>query len=609
MKNFIRSFITAILLISFSIQPALSYDLESSFRSLVSGTDAHVTGPSTFETQSRHVFAGGSLDIRIPHDKNIQLISLSPPKVSAGCGGISAYFGGFSFISGAEIKQFISQITQAAMGFVVQIAIHTLCPICDAVLQAMQKLAQMASKMSMDSCHTGEALAKELTKDVFTGGGTSTKYPYQTECGTLQADSNGNTDILDALGDVCKTAKDSIAKIKEFIGFGAGQNGTDDVDQSTMEEYAALLGNKTWTTLGAMGYEDLGSRTLLLNLIGTEIVDDSGNAQSISVPNNTSVLNPDGSWKTTDPNGSDKLLPQNFGASTVTVKQMEGGGLYYMPTLTNADAVQALMCGLNPKRNSYLGQREVAIVNPDGTAGKGFQFAYSNRVVQRYCDSWFKSLATKGKSRIIMDCSADPIYCKNMQYVDLASSQTMLSNAGEGFLLMVNDTLKQGAQAIASRKSIDEVPNLRHLIEVSPFPIYQILNLAVVYPAASEELLDAISLPLASLITVSELEHLTKGSITKYGPSSIPPEMVRSISNIIGDFNFEEMAKKEHLAASLTVQNLIQAQIKQVNSAMQAQIMSKGLSGNEAMADTMFSSVVRSERLNSNATPISPDKK
>ncbi|NYY79549.1 hypothetical protein DMI66_27545 [Escherichia coli] len=49
--------------------------------------------------------------------QNIQLISMTLPDINAGCGGIDAYLGSFSFINGDQLQRFVKQIMSNAAGY------------------------------------------------------------------------------------------------------------------------------------------------------------------------------------------------------------------------------------------------------------------------------------------------------------------------------------------------------------------------------------------------------------------------------------------------------------------------------------------------------------
>jgi conjugative transfer pilus assembly protein TraH len=88
-------------------------DLNGYFGSL--GFDGNVSKAQAWQGQAAGYFTGGSVYLRNPV-KQVQLISMQVPSLNAGCGGIDAYLGAFSMISGEEIQRFAKQIMSNAPG-------------------------------------------------------------------------------------------------------------------------------------------------------------------------------------------------------------------------------------------------------------------------------------------------------------------------------------------------------------------------------------------------------------------------------------------------------------------------------------------------------------
>ena len=63
-----------------------------------SSFNSNITNPSAYQGQSATYYNAGSLFART-NIKNIQLAAITLPSVSAGCGGIDAFMGGFSHIN------------------------------------------------------------------------------------------------------------------------------------------------------------------------------------------------------------------------------------------------------------------------------------------------------------------------------------------------------------------------------------------------------------------------------------------------------------------------------------------------------------------------------
>ncbi|WP_264757336.1 conjugal transfer protein TraH [Klebsiella pneumoniae] len=57
--------------------------------------------------------------------KTIQLVSMTLPDINAGCGGIDAYLGSFSYINSEQLQRFAKQIMSNAAGtFLIRFANH-----------------------------------------------------------------------------------------------------------------------------------------------------------------------------------------------------------------------------------------------------------------------------------------------------------------------------------------------------------------------------------------------------------------------------------------------------------------------------------------------------
>ncbi|MBQ1557090.1 MAG: conjugal transfer protein TraH, partial [Pseudomonas sp.] len=65
-----------------------------------------VTDPQAVSTLRANGFYGGQVSVR-PISQNFTVIQFSRPKIDAGCGGIDAFFGSFSFINGEQFQQLI----------------------------------------------------------------------------------------------------------------------------------------------------------------------------------------------------------------------------------------------------------------------------------------------------------------------------------------------------------------------------------------------------------------------------------------------------------------------------------------------------------------------
>lgn len=85
-----------IFIASTSAVASVDGDLNTFFNKL--GFEGNATGAAAWQGQAAGYVTGGNLFLR-SQVKQIQVMSLTPPSLTAGCGGIDAYLGAFSFIN------------------------------------------------------------------------------------------------------------------------------------------------------------------------------------------------------------------------------------------------------------------------------------------------------------------------------------------------------------------------------------------------------------------------------------------------------------------------------------------------------------------------------
>ncbi len=148
------SVLTALLIAS----PAMADvqgDLNGYFSSL--GFDGNVSQAQAWQGQAAGYMTGGSVYLR-NQVKQVQLISMQVPSLNAGCGGIDAYLGAFSYINGAELQRFVKQIMSNAAGYAFDLALQTMVPELKQAKDFLQKLASDVNSANMSSCQAAQGI-------------------------------------------------------------------------------------------------------------------------------------------------------------------------------------------------------------------------------------------------------------------------------------------------------------------------------------------------------------------------------------------------------------------------------------------------------------------
>ncbi|MGE9553657.1 conjugal transfer pilus assembly protein TraH [Erwinia amylovora] len=155
--NLRKIFISAAsaLLISSPALADVQGDLNGFFGSL--GYDGNVSQAQAWQGQAAGYMTGGSVYLRNPV-KQVQLISMQVPSLNAGCGGIDAYLGAFSYINGAELQRFVKQIMSNAAGYAFDLALQTMVPELKQAKDFLQKLASDVNSSNMSSCQAAQGI-------------------------------------------------------------------------------------------------------------------------------------------------------------------------------------------------------------------------------------------------------------------------------------------------------------------------------------------------------------------------------------------------------------------------------------------------------------------
>ena len=121
------------------------------------GAAVNTTGPTAFHGQASGHWTLGNLYLRAPvRSETIATVSL--PSFRAGCGGIDAFAGAFSFIDSDQLIAFGRAVAQNAAGFAFELALETVSPVIAETMSKLRALAQWVNAQNLNSCETAQAL-------------------------------------------------------------------------------------------------------------------------------------------------------------------------------------------------------------------------------------------------------------------------------------------------------------------------------------------------------------------------------------------------------------------------------------------------------------------
>ncbi|THD53492.1 conjugal transfer protein TraH [Enterobacteriaceae bacterium ML5] len=147
------------LLLAAPVCADVNSDMNNFFGKL--GFDGNTSRPQVWQGQAAGYASGGSMYMRTSV-RQIQMVSLSLPSMSSGCGGIDAYLGSFSHINGEELQRFVKQIMGNAAGYFFDLALQTTVPEMKQAKDFLQKLASDVNSANMSSCQAAQGIVGGL---------------------------------------------------------------------------------------------------------------------------------------------------------------------------------------------------------------------------------------------------------------------------------------------------------------------------------------------------------------------------------------------------------------------------------------------------------------
>lgn len=262
MKNNIKKLVTCLAIGSASLSVNSSQSMGEVFDQI--NAYGNYGGPTSIQGQTMNYATGGSAFVRIPKN-TYNLASLTPPSVSAGCGGIDLYMGGFSFINKEQFVAMAKNIGSNALGYGFKLAIQNLCPTCDNVMQALQSTSQAINRMNIDSCEAAKGVVNATTAHLNAKGREQSAINF----GTFK---NIWSDVTEGWGNV----KGNASKTEKV------NNDLQNADPN-IKDHTPANGNLTWKALSKAGLTTT-EKQMIMGMIGTVSITKDENGNQIVKP-------------------------------------------------------------------------------------------------------------------------------------------------------------------------------------------------------------------------------------------------------------------------------------------------------------------------------------
>ncbi|MCY4488012.1 MAG: conjugal transfer protein TraH [Deltaproteobacteria bacterium] len=152
-----RGFVAVLAAAGLWLAAPVHADVLSEMENFWRGAAVNTTGPTAFDGQASGHWTLGNLYLRAPV-RSEAIASVSLPSFRAGCGGIDAFAGSFSFIDSDQLIAFGRAVAQNAAGFAFELALETISPVIAETMSKLRALAQWVNNQNLDSCETAQAL-------------------------------------------------------------------------------------------------------------------------------------------------------------------------------------------------------------------------------------------------------------------------------------------------------------------------------------------------------------------------------------------------------------------------------------------------------------------
>ncbi|MDY2899109.1 MAG: conjugal transfer protein TraH [Candidatus Aphodousia sp.] len=152
-----RHLILALLIGSLMTTPAQAGFIEDFYEESAGLGQGNVTAAGIYQSSGLNVVTGGGFVYRAPRTE-FTPFHFSPPKLSAGCGGIDLFMGAFSIPSKEEFLNYLRAIGSSLPGLAFQLALQTLSPDLSEQVTSFRDLIREYGARFQDSCTAAQTL-------------------------------------------------------------------------------------------------------------------------------------------------------------------------------------------------------------------------------------------------------------------------------------------------------------------------------------------------------------------------------------------------------------------------------------------------------------------
>ena len=414
-----------------------------------------------YRSKTRTTVTMGSFNARVP-TTSFNLISYTPPRFSAGCGGIDAHFGGFSFVNGIDFQQLVENVAQNALGLVIHLAIEVGCPVCSEKIAEIQGWIQKAAEFSVDSCMAAKSIIK---------AGTSALDICQASAGKCSSSGVGGDGV--ECQKSCATEISSWTTYQDIYGKETDPAGPS-MEKPNRPDPICQTGNKAWC--------------LLTNIELLPVKDETNagiQSKRPKTPAEAAAVSDDELTKL----AFGELIMALIGIADLNLDPLKDDLATKTKKIVNNKAhiksiYKFAVCGVSPHTDASV----VEIIRPN------CQGAWD--------ESAFRTISVCNPANIeeYKLCTTST----TMTIADWAVARDFFPDGG--LYGQVAKVLKDASVKLQTKTS-DLTANEKAVIQSAPIPLYQLLNLSATYPEIQSDIIGPSAMLLADMIAHQYFEE------------------------------------------------------------------------------------------------------
>ena len=240
------------------------------------------TSPNYISGQQRGYYSGGSFNARWPSTADYP-ITVEPPRIKSGCGGIDVFMGGASFMNTDYLVDKLQGILTGAAAVAFDLGLKTLCEQCSNTIKNFEAISDKLNSMQLEEC----SASKELVGVVMDNNGFHSREVMKEKLGTAIKEnklSQGISEMWDIITKEDK-ANNNVPQAGDVTRVTSGCNGE--------IRSAFLSGGSLLENVGGMIGIPAGHINLIRGLVGDVKLEGAASSYMVAYEAPCSENNPD----------------------------------------------------------------------------------------------------------------------------------------------------------------------------------------------------------------------------------------------------------------------------------------------------------------------------